>query len=65
MNTYAAHIIDGQVTQVIVGTAEWATVNLGGEWVGSELKVGTGWLLVDGVLTPPPAPEIDDSDQTV
>jgi hypothetical protein len=42
MRTYAAHIINGEVTEVIVGTAEWATDNLGGEWVDSPVKVGIG-----------------------
>jgi hypothetical protein len=43
MRTYAAHIVDNQVTEVIVGTAEWATDNLGGQWVDSPVKVGIGW----------------------
>jgi hypothetical protein len=51
--TYAAHIVDGVVAQVIVGTADWATDNLGGTWVDSPHKVGTGWELVDGVIRPP------------
>jgi hypothetical protein len=63
MRTYAAHIINGEVTEVIVGTAEWATDNLGGEWVDSPVKVGIGWTLIDGVITPPepewPTPEDD------
>jgi hypothetical protein len=51
--TYAAHIVDGVVDQVIVGTAQWATDNLGGTWVDSPDKVGSGWELVDGVIRPP------------
>ena len=54
---YAALIVDGTVTQVIVGDPAWATENLGGEWVGSDTKVGVGWLW-DGVsLAPPPDPQ--------
>ena len=60
MNTYAARIEDGTVVQVIVGTPEWATDRLGGEWAGSDSKVGIGWTY-DGTFTPPPAPEIDEA----
>lgn len=59
--TYAAHIIDGLVVQVIVGTAEWATEHLGGEWVQPSELVGIGWSVVDGQIIPPePEPESDD-----
>jgi hypothetical protein len=51
--TYAAHIIDGLVAQVIVGTADWAVEHLGGEWVEPPELVGIGWELVDGVIRPP------------
>jgi hypothetical protein len=64
MRTYAAHIINGQVTEVIVGTAEWATENLGGQWVDSPVKVGIGWTLIDGVITPPEPPEHTPEDDT-
>jgi hypothetical protein len=64
MRTYAAHIINGEVTEVIVGTAEWATTNLGGEWVDSPTKVGIGWQLIDGVITPPEPPEHTPEDDT-
>ena len=59
--TYAANIIDGQVAQVIVGTAEWAVDNLGGTWVDSPVKVGTGWAYIDGQIIPP-EPDPDDLD---
>ena len=59
MNTYAARIDNGTVTQVIVGTPEWASSRLGGVWVGSDVKVGVGWQVVDGLIVPPPAPEPD------
>jgi hypothetical protein len=36
MRTYAAKLENGEVTQVIVGDAQWATENLGGEWVPCE-----------------------------
>lgn len=51
--TYAANIIDGQVAQVIVGTAQWASDNLGGLWVDSPVKVGAGWGYLDGQIVPP------------
>jgi hypothetical protein len=57
MMTYAAQVEDGTVVQVIVGTAEWAASRLGGMWVGSDVKVGIGWLVVDGKIVPPPTPE--------
>ena len=51
---YAAELDDNaQVLRVIVGTAEWATDNLGGTWVDTAVKVGAGWELVDGVIRPP------------
>jgi hypothetical protein len=57
MRTYAAQIEDDTVVEVIVGTAEWAASRLGGMWVGSDVKVGIGWLVLDGVIVPPPTPE--------
>lgn len=41
---YACKIEDGVVTQVIVGSSDWASENLGGFWVHSDTKVGIGWL---------------------
>lgn len=40
---YAALIVGGTVQQVIVGTAEWAIENLGGQWIDSQTLVGIGW----------------------
>jgi hypothetical protein len=57
--SYAAHIEDDTVTQVIVGNAAWAVEHLGGQWVDSTTKVGIGWLLVDGEIVPP-APDPTD-----
>ena len=50
---YAARTVDGTVVQAIVGTPEWAADRLGGVWVGSDVKVGVGWVFVDGELRPP------------
>lgn len=41
--TYAALIVDGVVTNVIVGDATWATDRLGGFWVDTDTLVGVGW----------------------
>ena len=60
---YAAKVADGTVTQVIVGTPEWASERLGGVWVGSDVKVGVGWTVQDGQIVPPPPPEIDEDAQ--
>ena len=54
---YAAHIDNGIVTQVIVGTAEWATDRLGGLWVDSDTLVGIGWLYDETNGFQPPEPE--------
>jgi hypothetical protein len=62
MNTYAAKVEDGTVVQVIVGTAEWATERLGGMWVGSDVKVGVGWQVTNGTITPPEPQEEDSLD---
>jgi len=61
MNTYAAQVTDGTVTQVIVGTADWANSRLDGTWVDTPTLVGIGWAYTDGTFTPP-APD-DDSDE--
>jgi len=52
MISYAACVEDGVVTNVIVGTAEWANANLGSVWVDCE-KIGVGWLWDGEVFTPP------------
>jgi hypothetical protein len=57
--TYAAHIVDGLVVQVIVGTAQWAVEHLGGEWVQPPELVGIGWTYDGTNIVPPPAPEPD------
>jgi hypothetical protein len=60
MNTYAAQVTDGTVTQVIVGTADWANERLDGTWVDNPTLVGIGWTYDGHTFTPPPAPESDD-----
>lgn len=62
MNTYAAKVEDGLVTQVIVGDPVWAASRLGGTWVGSDVKVGVGWQVVDGTITPPEPDEHDGTE---
>jgi hypothetical protein len=58
---YAAKVEDGTVVQVIVGTPEWATSRLGGVWLPSDVKVGVGWQVVDGTITPPEPDELEDT----
>lgn len=58
MNKYAASLADNVVVQVIVGDPAWATENLGGEWVGSDEKVGIGWVWDGHQFNPPPEPEL-------
>jgi hypothetical protein len=60
VNTYAAKVEDGTVVQVIVGTPEWAATRLGGVWLPSDVKVGVGWQVVDGTITPPEPDETPD-----
>ena len=57
---YAAKIVENEVVQVVVGDAEWAAANLGGFWVGSDTKVGVGWLWNGETLTAPPPPELPE-----
>lgn len=54
---YAAQVDHGTVTDVIVGTADWANANLGGTWIGSDTKLGPGWTWDGSTFTPPPEPE--------
>jgi hypothetical protein len=58
---YAAKVEDGTVVQVIVGTTEWAVTRLGGTWLPSDVKVGVGWQVVDGTITPPEPDELEDT----
>ncbi len=59
--TYAAELNDTDtVLRVIVGTAEWAADSLGGRWVDSAVKVGSGWLWDGEQIVPPPSPEPDE-----
>lgn len=58
METYAAEIIDGVVTQVIVGDAQWAIDYLGGFWVDTDSLVGIGWTWDEINGFQPPSPLI-------
>jgi hypothetical protein len=60
VNGYAAKVEDGTVVQVIVGDPAWAADRLGGDWLGTPVKVGVGWQVVDGTITPPEPDELDD-----
>jgi hypothetical protein len=62
MPKYSAKVEYDTVVQVIVGEPEWAEERLGGVWVGSDVKVGVGWSVVDGVITPP-EPDPSDEDE--
>ena len=61
MNCAAELDDDNVVVRVIVGTAAWATENLGGVWVDPPQLVGIGWTYDGTDIVPPPAP--DDLDQ--
>jgi hypothetical protein len=61
---YAAKVEDGIVTQVIVGDPAWAADRLGGDWLGTPVKVGVGWQVVDGTIVPP-EPDEDSEIRTV
>jgi hypothetical protein len=56
---YAGRVENGVVVECIVGTAEWAIENLGGEWYDSPLKVWIGgtWNNKDGFRPPQPFPD--------
>lgn len=58
MNKYAAQVEDGIVVQAIVGDPAWAADRLGGEWHGTDSKVGIGWTYTeqDGFRPPQPYP---------
>jgi hypothetical protein len=62
MDTYAAQVTDDVVTQVIVGTAEWANARLDGDWHDSDTLVGIGWAYTDGTFVPPLAPDVEEDD---
>lgn len=58
MNKYSAQVEDGVVVQAIVGDPTWAADRLGGEWHGTDTKVGIGWTYSeqDGFRPPQPYP---------
>ena len=52
--SYAAELNEhNEVIRIIVGSAEWASDNLGGIWTDSDEKVGAGWILFSDGLRPP------------
>jgi len=60
IHTYAGELdADGVCLRCIVGTAEWAEANLGGDWQDSPTKVGVGWTWseADGWRPPQPSPD--------
>lgn len=58
--TYAAQIENGEVVQVIVGDAWWATERLGGLWVDSDILVGIGWMWNETDGFQPPEPPVGE-----
>lgn len=58
MEVYAAQIKDGLVTQVIVGTATWATENLEGLWIDTSTLVGIDWTWSEADGFKPPLQEV-------
>lgn len=76
MINYAGKVENGIVVQAIVGTAQWATENLGGEWYDSPKKIPIPGLwdlehsfrplqpfpswIWDGSTWQPPVPYPDD-----
>jgi hypothetical protein len=62
VNGYAALVENGTVVQVIVGDPAWAADRLGGDWLGTPVKVGVGWQVVNGTIVPPEPDE--DSEPT-
>lgn len=56
MSKYAAQVEDGIVVQAIVGDPAWAADRLGGEWQGTDSKVGIGWTYTDTDGFRPPQP---------
>jgi hypothetical protein len=56
MNKYSAQVEDGVVVQAIVGDLTWAADRLGGEWHGTDNKVGIGWTYTDTDGFRPPQP---------
>jgi hypothetical protein len=63
VNGYAAKVEDKTVVQVIVGDPAWAATRLGGDWIGTPVKVGVGWQVVEGTITPPEPDGEDEWDE--
>lgn len=56
MEKYAAKVENGIVVQTIVGDPEWAFTRLGGEWHGTDAKVGIDWTYEENEGFRPPQP---------
>lgn len=59
-NSYAGELSEQNTCiRCIVGTAAWATENLGGTWKDSAHKIGTDWKWSEenGWEPPPPPPD--------
>lgn len=51
--SYAAEIDENNlVVRVIVGSADWATANLGGQWIDSNKKLSPDWEYYRGDFRP-------------
>ena len=63
--SYAGKVNNGVVVEAIVGTAEWAIANLGGEWHDNETKIWVPglWDETNG-FQPMPTPEQADEPGT-
>lgn len=62
MELYAAEIVNGTVSRVIVGTSAWAIKNLGGTWVETTSLPGCGWSWNETEGFIPPVVEVPPSD---
>ena len=67
MKNYCALVVNGTVTEIIVGDFDWVTANLDGDWHdlgGEPLTVAIGWLYDaanDTFVAPPPPVEVDEA----
>lgn len=53
---YAVEVQGDTAIRCIVGDADWAAANLGGDWLASEYKVGSGWIWDGNQFSPPYEP---------
>lgn len=63
MKNYCAKIENNVVTEIVVGSYDWVTSNLAGQWHdlgGEPLTIGVDWLYDPNTNTfspPPPDPD--------